>query len=139
MAQVLSDPRFGDFGRSATSIGRYATEVKPIWEAAFKDRTREEIIDLVKSVGGDAVPIMDYPSLLAHPQVDALGAIVESDHPTVGSFKTIRPVACLSETPDAITSPPPTLGQHTAEVLRTLGMDDAEIERLRMAGVIATG
>ena len=43
MEEVLADPRFDDYGRAATSIGRYATEVKPIWEKAFANRTREEI------------------------------------------------------------------------------------------------
>ena len=122
MEGVLADPRFDDYGRAATSIGRYATEVKPIWEKAFKSRTREEIIDLVKSVGGDAVPMMDYPSLLAHPQIAALGAIAEIDHPSAGRFKTVRPVARFSETQDSIRFPPPTLGQHTEEVLRAAGI-----------------
>jgi hypothetical protein len=31
--EVLSDPRFDDYGRAATSIGSYATEVKLIWES----------------------------------------------------------------------------------------------------------
>jgi len=118
MEEVLADPRFGDYGRAATSIGRYATEVKPIWEKAFENRTREELVDLVKSIGGDAVPIMDYPSLLAHPQVAALEAIAEIDHPTAGRLKMVRPVACFSETPESIRLPPPALGQHTEEVLR---------------------
>jgi crotonobetainyl-CoA:carnitine CoA-transferase CaiB-like acyl-CoA transferase len=122
MEEALADPRFDDYGRAATSIGRYATEVKPIWEKAFANRTREEIIDLVKSIGGDAVPMMDYPSLLAHPQVAALGAIAEIDHPTAGSFKTVRPVARFSETRDSIRTPPPTLGQHTEEVLQAAGI-----------------
>jgi len=122
MEEVLADPRFDDYGRAATSIGRYATEVKPIWEKAFENRTREEIIDLVNSVGGDAVPMMDYPSLLAHPQVAALDAIAEIDHPTAGRFKTVRPVARFSETHNSIRMPPPTLGQHTEEVLRAAGI-----------------
>jgi formyl-CoA transferase len=122
MEEVLADPRFADYGRAATSIGRYATEVKPIWEKAFANRTREEIIDLIKSVGGDAVPMMDYPPLLAHPQVAALAAIAEIDHPTAGRFKTVRPVARFSETQDSIRMPPPTLGQHTEEVLRAAGI-----------------
>ena len=122
MEEVLADPCFADYGRSATSIGRYATEVKPIWEKAFANRTREEIIDLIKSVGGDAVPMMDYPSLLAHPQLGALGAIAEIDHPTAGRFKTVRPVARFSETQDSIRMPPPTLGQHTEDVLRAAGI-----------------
>jgi formyl-CoA transferase len=118
MEEALADPRFDDYGRAATSIGRHAAEVKPIWEKAFANRTREELIELVKSIGGDAVPFMDYPSLLAHPQVAALEAIAEIDHPTAGSFKTVRPVARFSETPNSIRMPPPTLGQHTDEVLR---------------------
>jgi formyl-CoA transferase len=118
MEEALADPRFDDYGRAATSIGRYAAEVKPIWEKAFANRTREELIALVKSIGGDAVPFMDYPSLVAHPQIAALEAIAEIDHPTAGSFKTVRPVARFSETPNSIRMPPPTLGQHTDEVLR---------------------
>src|SRR5207244_1801334 len=102
MAHVLDDPRFGDYGRAATSIGRHATEVKPIREEAFKERTSAELVELVKSVGGDAVPIMDYPALLAHPQVEALAAVAEVEHPAAGKFKTIRPVARFSETPNTI-------------------------------------
>jgi crotonobetainyl-CoA:carnitine CoA-transferase CaiB-like acyl-CoA transferase len=129
MEEVLADPRFADYGRAATSIGRYATEVKPIWEKAFENRTREEIIELVKSVGGDAVPIMDYPSLLAHPQIAALEAIAEIEHATAGRFKTVRPVARFSETQDSIRMPPPTLGQHTEEILRAAGVAESQSEK----------
>ncbi|HVN30086.1 MAG TPA: CoA transferase [Candidatus Binataceae bacterium] len=120
MEEVLADSRFDDYGRAATSIGRYAPEVKPIWEKAFATRNREEIIDLVKSIGGDAVPFMDYPSLIAHPQVAALKAIVEIEHPTAGTIRTVRPVARFSDTPNTIRLPPPLLGQHTDEVLGAL-------------------
>jgi crotonobetainyl-CoA:carnitine CoA-transferase CaiB-like acyl-CoA transferase len=124
MEQVLADPRFGDYGRAATSIGRYAAEVKPIWEKAFHDRTRDEIISLVHSIGGDAVPFMDYPALIAHPQVAALGAITEIDHCSAGKFKTMRPVARFSETRESIRLPPPKLGHHTKEVLDAAGILD---------------
>src|SRR5713101_9055885 len=137
MEHVLGDPRFDDFGRQATSIGRYAPEVKPIWEEAFKNRTREELIALIHSIGGDAVPILDYPSLLAHPQVEALGAIVEIQHPTVGAFQTVAPFIRFSETPLGIQSPPPTLGQHTREVLSGLGLSDTERERFRASRIVS--
>ena len=122
MEEALADPRFDDYGRAATSIGRYATEVKPIWEKAFANRTREELVDLVKSIGGDAVPIMEYPELIAHPQVAALEVVAEIDHPTAGRLKTVRPVARLSDTPNSIRLAPPTLGQHTDEILRAAGL-----------------
>ena len=122
MEEVLADPRFDDYGRAATSIGRYATEVKPIWEKAFANRSRGELIDLIKGMGGDAVPIMDYPALMAHPQVAALDIVTEVTHPTAGSLKMIRPVARFSDTPNSIRLPPPLLGQHTAELLDAVGI-----------------
>lgn len=136
MERVLDDPRFAGYGRAASSVGRYAAEVKPVWEEAFGRRPRAEVIDLIKSVGGDAVPMMDYPSLAAHPQVKALNAIVEVEHPVAGAFKTVRPVATFADTPNAIASPPPMLGQHTGEVMASIGLDSAAIARLRNAGVI---
>ncbi len=137
MEAYLDDPRFRNYGRAATGIGRNAAEVRPIWENAFKDRTRKEIIELVRSVGGDAVPILDYPALVSDPQVEALGAIATIEHPTAGSFSTVAPVVRFSATPTTIESPPPTLGQHTGEVLKAAGFDDSQLRDLREAGIIA--
>ena len=112
-------------------VNRFAPEVKPIWEQAFKNRTREELIALIHSIGGDAVPILDYPSLLVHPQVEALGAIAQIQHSTAGLFQTVAPFIRFSETPLEIRSAPPTLGQHTCEIMSALGLSGIEIERLR--------
>jgi crotonobetainyl-CoA:carnitine CoA-transferase CaiB-like acyl-CoA transferase len=51
---------------------------------------------------------MDYPSLLAHPRI---AVIAEIDHPVAGRFKTVRPVARFSATPNAISAAPVPLGQ----------------------------
>ncbi|MGH8014279.1 MAG: CaiB/BaiF CoA transferase family protein [Candidatus Binataceae bacterium] len=135
LEEYLSDPRFADFGRAATSVGRYAEAAKPIWEKAFSSRPRQEIIDLIHSVGGDAVPILDYAALVAHPQTAALGALTEIEHPTAGKFATVAPFIRFSETPLEIRSAPPLLGQHTQEVLRELGLE-SEIMRLRERRII---
>jgi crotonobetainyl-CoA:carnitine CoA-transferase CaiB-like acyl-CoA transferase len=123
MEHVLADPRFNDYGRQATSIGRYAPEVKHVWEEAFKQRSRDDIIDLIKSIGGDAVPMMDYPSLISHPQLEALGVIIEVPHPNGGTFKAIRPVARFAGTPEPKMTAPPKLGQHTEEILGALNAE----------------
>jgi formyl-CoA transferase len=137
MEAYLDDPRFANYGRRATGIGQHAAAVRPIWEEAFRDRTREELIELVRSIGGDAVPILDYPALVSHPQVQALGAITEIEHPNAGRFATMAPVVRFSQTPTAIHSAPPTLGQHTDEVLRMAGLNQAEISALRISAIVS--
>jgi crotonobetainyl-CoA:carnitine CoA-transferase CaiB-like acyl-CoA transferase len=136
LEEYINDPRFAGFGREATSIGRYAAEVKPIWEQAFKEMTNEEVVRLVHEFSGDAVPFTDYPTLFSHPQVQELNVVQEVEHPTVGTFRTIGPIWRFSETPARVQSPPPTLGQHAEEILIGLGLTREEVQRMRAAKVI---
>jgi crotonobetainyl-CoA:carnitine CoA-transferase CaiB-like acyl-CoA transferase len=136
MVEALNDPRFAHFGREATSIGRYAPQVKPMWEEGFKEMTNEEVVRLIHEFNGDAVPFMDYPTLSAHPQIQALDVIQEVEHPTAGRFKTIRPVWNLTDTKAEIRLPPPLLGQHTEEILRRLNCDSTDLQRLVAAEVV---
>ena len=136
LEEYINDPRFAGFGREATSIGRYAAEVKPIWEQAFKEMTNEEVIQLVHEFSGDAVPFMDYSTLFAHPQVQELNVVQELSYPAAGTFKTIGPVWRFSDTAAKVQSPPPTLGQHTEEILQRLGFSPEKIQALRSGGVI---
>jgi crotonobetainyl-CoA:carnitine CoA-transferase CaiB-like acyl-CoA transferase len=136
MVESLSDSRFAGFGRDATSIGRYAAEVKPLWEQGFKEMTNEEVVQRIHDFNGDAVPFMEYPQLLSHPQIHALNIVQELDHPTAGKFKTIGPVWRFSDTPAKIQSPPPLLGQHTKEVLEKLGVSREERHRLENLGIV---
>ncbi len=136
LTDYITDPRFQGFGREATSIGRYAPEVKPVWERAFQQLTNAEVVKLVHEFHGDAVPFNDYPTLCAHPQVAELDILKDVDHPAGGSFRSIGPVWHLADTPAEIKAPPPTLGQHTDEVLSGLGMNAADLQRLRAARVV---
>jgi crotonobetainyl-CoA:carnitine CoA-transferase CaiB-like acyl-CoA transferase len=58
-------------------------------------------------------------------------------HPIAGAIQALGVPIKLSDTPGQIRMPPPTLGQHTEEVLAgDLGLDGAAIARLRAGGVI---
>jgi formyl-CoA transferase/CoA:oxalate CoA-transferase len=58
-------------------------------------------------------------------------------HPTIGSLPLLGIPVKLSDTPGAIHSAPPLLGQHTRAVLRDdVGLGDEMIERLVAAGVV---
>ena len=73
--------------------------------------------------------------LPADPHVEAIGLLVESDHPTVGAVRQPRHPTQFEVTPAHHGIPAPDLGQHTDEVLREIGLAD-QIDALRADGVV---
>ncbi len=64
--------------------------------------------------------------------------ITEIDHPSCGPMKLLSSPVKFSESKPSIRTAPPTLGQHTQEVLsEMLGMSDGDIEALKKDGVVA--
>lgn len=63
--------------------------------------------------------------------------VKEVDHPTCGPIKLVNTPVKFSESTPGIRSPPPTLGQHTSEVLQQLGYTDSEVEELKSQGVVS--
>ena len=60
----------------------------------------------------------------------------EIDHPRIGKLKNIGIPVKLSETPATIRRPPPSLGEHTNEILNSIGYSKGQIENLRNNKVI---
>ena len=83
---------------------------------------------------GVAVPVHQLPH---DPQVQANGLLSETNHPALGRVQQPRPPAVFGGTPARHGPHAPTLGQHTDEVLRELGLDDARIAALRADKVVA--
>ncbi|KAI9750166.1 MAG: hypothetical protein M1815_001956 [Lichina confinis] len=64
--------------------------------------------------------------------------VIEVDHPTCGPIKMVNTPIKYSVANPSIRSPPPTLGQHTDEVLRDmLGMHKKDILRLKEIGAVS--
>ncbi|MEK7714610.1 MAG: CoA transferase, partial [candidate division NC10 bacterium] len=81
-------------------------------------------------------PILTYDQVFADPHVKAREMAVEVDHPKAGRTRVLGIPFKLSRTPGAVRRPAPTLGQHTDEVLRELGYDEATIADLRARKVV---
>jgi crotonobetainyl-CoA:carnitine CoA-transferase CaiB-like acyl-CoA transferase len=84
--------------------------------------------------GVPAAPVNFAEELADEPQARLY--MTEIDHPLAGVQLHVKPAYEFSETPASIAGPAPLLGQHTAEVLRRHGFNEAEIERLRAESII---
>jgi crotonobetainyl-CoA:carnitine CoA-transferase CaiB-like acyl-CoA transferase len=136
---LVGVPEMADDPRYATNADRNNNRASLIGrlQDAFLTRSYEEWEAVLVPAGIPMGAINTIARVVEHPQVAARGALVESEHPTAGKVRMVGPVVRMSETPGAVRQPAPLLGQHTAEVLRErLGLDDAEIARLRDAGAL---
>lgn len=109
----------------------------PLLEAEFRKKPRDEWLEALKEVGFPCAPVYLLDELFRDPQVLERGMLKEVDHPTAGKVKQVGPVLKMSGTPCVMGDAPPTLGQHTEEVLRGLaGYSEDEIRVLREKGAI---
>jgi len=62
--------------------------------------------------------------------------VEEVEHPTEGRIRQLKFPGIFSDTPAKIKSPPPLLGEHTAEILKRLGITEEEISNLAKEKII---
>jgi formyl-CoA transferase len=80
--------------------------------------------------------VLDTAEVLADPHLRERGTVFDLEHPTRGRFAMIGSPLRLSDSPLEV-SPAPLFGEHTEEVLRTLGGYSAEeVRRLKEKGVL---
>ncbi|KAF8941894.1 hypothetical protein BGZ52_013122, partial [Haplosporangium bisporale] len=82
-------------------------------------------------------PINNIEQTFQHPQVLAREMVRTVEHPKAGEIKVAGLPVKYSETQPSIRLPPPCLGEHTEEILRTvLGYDEEKIRELREAKAV---
>lgn len=81
--------------------------------------------------------VNDVQGTLNHVHTKARNMVIEVDHEDCGPVKLVNTPMKFSESQPGYRTPPPTLGQHTDEVLREhLGLNETEINKLREKGVV---
>jgi len=126
------DPRFATNGKRVEN----RAELTRLLQEVFSKRTTAQWVALLEAAGVPNGPINNIAQVFAEPQVKARGVRVELQHASGVTLPLVASPMRFSETPVEYRLAPPVLGQHTEEVLRGLGKSDAEIARLRGAGVI---
>lgn len=111
--------------------------LRPILADRLRTRSRAHWIEALTAAGVPCGSVRDLAELFADPQIAARHMIEDVTHATLGPLRVLGTPLKLSETPVSIRSAPPTLGQHTADVLvNDLHLTHADVAQLRANGVI---
>jgi len=128
--ELASDPRFAT---NPLRVG-HRDELIALLEPLIAGRATAELLDRLRAAGVPASPVLDVADVAAHEQTRALGILQELD-----GRETVAPPVSVDGERVCFRSPPPLVGQHTAEVLAEAGYAEAEIAELAAAGTIRLG
>ena len=129
----LEDPRFKD-DISRGDNGTLISERMLRW---CGERTTGEALEILGREYIPAAPVLTPQAALDHPQAAAMELFRRVDYPGLPRPAPVARVPVwLSETPGTLRRRPPTLGEHTQQILRGLGYDEASIVELRRKGVV---
>ena len=103
--------------------------LKIIQEALLK-KTAKHWLKVLKEAKVPCAPVLTRTEMLNDPQVKSNQIIETYEHPIAGNLRQARSPAVFSTTPSSIEKGAPTLGQHTEEVLREIGIPDEEVKNL---------
>ena len=137
--QVAGRPDLAADERFRANAGRvlHRAALVPELERVLATRPSSDWIASLEAAGVPCGPINDLGQVFEDPQVHARGMRLEVPHPLAGTASLVASPIRLSGTPVAPGTAPPTLGQHTHEVLaEVLGLDEATRASLREVGVI---
>lgn len=126
--------------RYATNAQRveHRPQMDEIFNAVFASKTSEEWLKVLDSSGLAHGPVNSIQKAFEHPQAIARDMIQPRAWNAVGSgeWKGIGPAVKFSDSRAAVRRTPPTLGQHTEDVLAEAGYSGQDIQRLRDQGAV---
>jgi crotonobetainyl-CoA:carnitine CoA-transferase CaiB-like acyl-CoA transferase len=130
---IVDDPKF----RTNAERVKHRAETLQHVQSAITTNTVAYWNEALNEVGIPCSPINTLAQLLDHPHTKADKLIMQYDHPAAGRLNCVgHPVTFVGEE-RAPGLPPPTLGQHTDDVLKEMGLSDASIAELRRDEIIS--
>ena len=99
-------------------------------------KSKFEVMEILNPLNVPCGPVLSMKELAEEESLRASGTVVEIDHPTRGKYVSVGNPIKLSDSATAVERSP-LLGEHTDQILsEVLGMDSADIEAARSAGVV---
>jgi crotonobetainyl-CoA:carnitine CoA-transferase CaiB-like acyl-CoA transferase len=134
--RVAGLPEEERFATNRQRVTLYA-ELKPILEQRLRTNTRAHWITGLTAAGVPCGAVRDLQEVFDDPQVAAREMMVELEHIKAGILQVTGTPLKSSDTPSAVRTAPPTLGQHTEPILAgDLGYSAEAIAALRAQKVI---
>lgn len=130
--ELVDEPWFA----SGADRAQHADELDEAVGSWIAQRDRDEVVRAFEEAHAAVAPIYDARDVIADPQFQALRSLVRVPDDELGSVLMQNVIFRLSETPGAISSAGPSIGQHTAEVLGELGIGAEELAELRSKGAV---
>ena len=124
--ELPRDPRFADNPARVAHRGELLEALSRI----TRELSSADVLARLQGAGVPSAPILTLDRVAAEPQTEASGMLISAKHPRLPDYRTVGlPIRWDGERP-GVTRVPPLLGEHTAEVLGTLGYDEAAIQSL---------
>ena len=133
LESIASDERF------ATNRARvvHYQELRPLLAERLRTRRRQDWVRELKSAGVPCGSVRSVGEVLQDSQLDARHMVETIDHVSAGAIRVLGVPIKLSDTPGAVRTAPPALGQHTDRILREdCGLTAEDIDVLRASKTI---
>ena len=139
--EVCEQPGWIDDPRFRTNSLRIANldALEQTIEAVLITRPTAQWVERLDAAGIPGGPVYTYEQALSDPHVLARRMVVDIDHPGIGPMKNIGLPVKSSGALAEIRRPAPLLGEHSAEVLESIGIGATEFAELAAAGVVIDG
>ncbi len=130
--ELKTDPRFQK--RDDRKKNRKA--LTPLLEAKLKEKETKYWVDVLNEKGVPSGEILSLEAALNQEQAKHRHAIETIQAEGIGELKLFNPTAKFSKTPGKVETPPPTLSQHTEEILVQIGYTKDDVKRFKEKGVV---
>jgi crotonobetainyl-CoA:carnitine CoA-transferase CaiB-like acyl-CoA transferase len=136
LGQVIGEPSFLTMDDEVDTWSK-RDEIFAKTRDRLKTKTSAEWLELLRAADIWCGPVYGYADLVEDEQIRHNGTFVEYEHPTEGQVKTPGFPIRFSKTPSTVDRGAPVVGQHSRDVLREAGYDEAAIDALLNKGAVA--
>jgi crotonobetainyl-CoA:carnitine CoA-transferase CaiB-like acyl-CoA transferase len=117
LRELCEDPRFAS---NANRLRNYDS-LRTLLAGKLKTKSRAEWRGILEEAGVPSGNIHTVKEVFEDPQIQARGMIAQVNHSTIGQLRLVGIPIKMSESPGEIRLPPPRLGEHSEEILSSLG------------------